>query len=98
MHSKRKNKKAPLKEKLTDEFNQVAESNEQVHLEEKMKWLYAAIDTLSEVDKAIILLYLEEPLGLPFEFLLQLLQLLARGFQGGVDKFANCGKAWGELD
>ena len=37
----------------------------------------------------------EEPLGLPFEFLLQLLQLLARGFQGGVDKFANCGKSMG---
>lgn len=56
----RKNKKTPLKEKLTDQFNEVAESNEQSHLEEKMKWLYAAIDTLSEMDKAIILLYLEE--------------------------------------
>jgi RNA polymerase sigma factor (sigma-70 family) len=56
----RKNKKAHQKEKLTAQFNQVAESNEQVHLEEKIKWLYAAIDTLSQVDKAIILLYLEE--------------------------------------
>ena len=56
----RKNKKAPGKEKLTDNLNQIAESNDHIHLEEKMKLLYAAIDTLSKVDKAIILLYLEE--------------------------------------
>lgn len=56
----RKNKKIPEQETLTDKLNQIAESNEQIHLEEKMKLLYAAIDTLSKVDKAIILLYLEE--------------------------------------
>ncbi|MEO6167522.1 MAG: sigma-70 family RNA polymerase sigma factor [Chitinophagales bacterium] len=56
----RKSKRAPEKEKLTDKYNQIAESNEQLHTEEKMKLLYAGIHTLSAIDKSIILLYLEE--------------------------------------
>src|SRR5687767_11135874 len=47
-------------EKLTEKYEQIAESNEQIHAEERMNHLYAAINTLSDVDKAIILLHLEE--------------------------------------
>jgi RNA polymerase sigma-70 factor (ECF subfamily) len=56
----RKNKRAPPMEKLTDHDNQLAESNEPVDREEKMNLLYAGIGTLTPIDKAIILLHLEE--------------------------------------
>lgn len=57
---RKKNNRIPAKEKLASTYNQIAESNEQLHQEEKTQVLYAAIHTLTDVDKAIILLYLEE--------------------------------------
>lgn len=56
----RKNKRMPEKEKLTEQAHQVADINQTNYAEEKIKLLYAGIDTLSPLDKAIILLYLEE--------------------------------------
>jgi RNA polymerase sigma factor (sigma-70 family) len=47
------------KEALPENYSQLAESNEQQHVHEKMALLYAAINTLGDIDKAITLLYLE---------------------------------------
>ena len=47
------------KEMLPENYGQLAESNEQQYVNEKMALLYAAINKLSEIDKAITLLYLE---------------------------------------
>jgi RNA polymerase sigma-70 factor (ECF subfamily) len=56
----RKSKRAPSMERLTDHYDQIADSHEPVEREVKMNLLYAGISTLTAVDKAIILLYLEE--------------------------------------
>ena len=56
----RKSKRAPETEKITRASDLVAESSEPMDREERMNFLYAAINALSPVDKAIILLHLEE--------------------------------------
>jgi RNA polymerase sigma-70 factor (ECF subfamily) len=48
------------KEMLPENLSQLAEESDQYPADEKMKLLYAAINTLSEMDKAITLLYLED--------------------------------------
>jgi len=53
----KKSDRKPRKEMAPD--NVISEGNEQYHINEKMRWLYAAINSLSEIDKAITLLYLE---------------------------------------
>jgi RNA polymerase sigma-70 factor, ECF subfamily len=45
---------------LHEHFNSLSESNEVQSTDEKMTSLYTAINTLSEIDKAITLLYLED--------------------------------------
>ena len=56
----RKRKKTIQKEPLDDVFLHVAAVEEQSFSKDDMRMLYAAINTLNDVDKAIILLYLEE--------------------------------------
>lgn len=56
----RKGKHAIQKEPLDDAFLHVAATEEQDFSTDDMRMLYAAINTLNDVDKAIILLYLEE--------------------------------------
>ena len=56
----KKNNRGPRKEILPENFSQLAEENEQYPANEKMNFLHAAINTLSEMDKAITLLYLED--------------------------------------
>jgi RNA polymerase sigma factor (sigma-70 family) len=43
----------------TGNWDQVADTNDQQHINERMELLYAAINTLTLTDKAITLLYLE---------------------------------------
>jgi RNA polymerase sigma factor (sigma-70 family) len=45
---------------LPENYNQLTENNEQLHINEKMTFLYESINTLSRMDKAITLLYLED--------------------------------------
>ena len=56
----RKKSKAMQKEPLSDIFLQIASIEEPAYLKDDLKLLYAAINTLTDIDKAIILLYLEE--------------------------------------
>lgn len=56
----RKSKRRPDLEKLSEKHEQVSEDNEQKVKDEQMNFLYAAINTLSDVNKAIIFLYLED--------------------------------------
>jgi RNA polymerase sigma-70 factor (ECF subfamily) len=48
------------KEMLPENYNKLTENNEQHQINEKMSFLYAAINTLSGMDKAITLLYLDD--------------------------------------
>src|SRR5688500_17931566 len=56
----KKRTKEPHKTMLPEHLVQLAESSEQVSNEDKVRMLYTAINTLSEIDKAITLLFLEE--------------------------------------
>ncbi len=56
----RKQKKSVKKESLTEKVLEVPSSNEQQILDEQMALLYGAINGLSPVDKAIMLLFLDE--------------------------------------
>jgi RNA polymerase sigma factor (sigma-70 family) len=56
----RKIRRAPEKEKLTDRTAQIADPVDSGDGEESIVRLYAGIQSLTDVDKAIILLYLEE--------------------------------------
>lgn len=48
------------KEMLPENYSLFVENNEQAEINEKLNLLYAAINTLSGIDKAITLLYLED--------------------------------------
>ena len=48
------------KERLPANYNQLTENSEQNNVNEKLTFLYGAINALSGMDKAIILLYLED--------------------------------------
>jgi len=54
----KKSDREPRKEMVP--HNVITEINEQHHINEKLRLLYAAINELSEIDKAITLLFLEE--------------------------------------
>lgn len=56
----RKKTKALKNEPLSDKFFEIAASSEQALVDEQMALLYAAINDLSPLDKAIVLLYLED--------------------------------------
>ncbi|WP_276373789.1 sigma-70 family RNA polymerase sigma factor [Chryseolinea sp. H1M3-3] len=56
----RKQKRSFKKESLTGKILEVPSSNEQQILDEQMTLLYTAINGLSPVDKAIVLLFLDE--------------------------------------
>ena len=56
----KKSHKILSKEILPENYSLVAEHNEQAQMDEKLNFLYAAINTLSRIDKAITLLYLED--------------------------------------
>ncbi len=59
---KRKEKTLPIREFITDEFWEIPDpaDDHQAHLEESTQALYDAIQLLSETDRAVVLLYLEE--------------------------------------
>ena len=56
----RKGERTIHKEPLSDVFLEIAAVKENSSLDDDMRMLYAAINTLSDVDKAIIVLHLEE--------------------------------------
>jgi RNA polymerase sigma-70 factor (ECF subfamily) len=56
----KRSSREPRKELLPDNFSQLADEHEPYRATEKMNLLHAAINTLSEMDKAITLLYLED--------------------------------------
>ena len=56
----KKGKKILDKEMLPENYSLFVENNEQAEINEKLNLLYAAINTLSGIDKAITLLYLED--------------------------------------
>lgn len=58
----RKEKTLPIKEFLSDEYWEIPDSadDHQAHLDESTQALYAAIKQLSETDRAVVLLYLDE--------------------------------------
>jgi RNA polymerase sigma-70 factor (ECF subfamily) len=56
----RRNRRKPPHIELTEGSALAADMNEQMHSDEEVHLLYEAIDTLSDVDKAIILLHLED--------------------------------------
>lgn len=58
-HIKKKDR-IPRREELNETYHQLPESIGEDHKEMNMRLLYTAIDTLSPIDKAIILLYLED--------------------------------------
>ncbi len=58
-HVRRSRRKPPHIE-LTERSALAADMNEQMHRDEEVHLLYEAIETLSDVDKAIILLHLED--------------------------------------
>ena len=59
---KRKEKTLPIRELLSDNFREIPDpaDDHQARLEESTRALYEAIQQLSETDRAVILLYLEE--------------------------------------
>jgi len=56
----KKRTKETHKTMLPEHLVHFSESNEQVSTDEKVRMLYKAINTLSEIDKAITLLFLED--------------------------------------
>jgi RNA polymerase sigma-70 factor (ECF subfamily) len=56
----KKSSREPRKNMLPENYNQLADNNEQNNTNEKMAFLYGAINKLSGIDKAITLLYLED--------------------------------------
>jgi len=56
----KKRNRTPHKEELNETYHQLPESAGEDHQEINMRLLYTAIDTLSPIDKAIVLLYLED--------------------------------------
>ncbi|HET7119465.1 MAG TPA: sigma-70 family RNA polymerase sigma factor [Hanamia sp.] len=56
----KKSNKILGKKMLPENYSLIAETNEQAAINEKLNLLYAAINTLSGIDKAITLLYLED--------------------------------------
>ena len=56
----KKSNKILGKEMLPENYSLVADHNEHAHIDEKLNFLYSAINILSRIDKAITLLYLED--------------------------------------
>jgi len=56
----KKSSREPRKNLLPENYSQAADDNEQNSTNEKMTFLYSAINKLSGMDKAITLLYLED--------------------------------------
>ena len=56
----RRSARKPRSAELTEPIAHVPDMNEHMHREEEVRQLYAAIDTLMDIDKAIILLHLED--------------------------------------
>lgn len=56
----RRSTRKPRTEELAEPIDHAPDINEHMHREEEIHQLYKAIDTLMDIDKAIILLYLED--------------------------------------
>jgi len=56
----RRSTRTPRSVELTEPIAHAPDMNEHMHQEEKVKLLYEAINTLTDIDKAIILLHLED--------------------------------------
>jgi len=56
----RRSTRKPRTEELPEPIAHAPDMNEHMHREEEVRQLYAAIDTLMGIDKAIILLHLED--------------------------------------
>jgi RNA polymerase sigma factor (sigma-70 family) len=56
----RRSTRTPRSAELTEPIARAPDMNEHMHQEEKVHLLYQAINTLTDIDKAIILLHLED--------------------------------------
>ncbi|MEA5425670.1 RNA polymerase sigma factor [Arcicella lustrica] len=56
----RKESRKPIRVELSETFANISDNQYDFSFEEKLKVLYQAIDQLSEVEKAIMMLYFEE--------------------------------------
>lgn len=56
----RRSARAPRSEELAEPIAHGPDMDEHMHWEEKVRLLYEGINTLTDIDKAIILLYLED--------------------------------------
>lgn len=56
----RKESRKPIRVELSETFANISDNQYDYSFEEKLKVLYQAIDQLSEVEKAIMMLYFEE--------------------------------------
>jgi RNA polymerase sigma-70 factor (ECF subfamily) len=56
----RRSTRKPQSAELTESIAHTPDMNEHMHREEEVRRLYEAIDTLMDIDKAIILLHLED--------------------------------------
>jgi RNA polymerase sigma factor (sigma-70 family) len=56
----RRSIRKPLNAELTESIAHATDMSESLHRKEEIHLLYGAIDTLTEIDKAIILLHLED--------------------------------------
>ena len=56
----RKEKKRLNTQPLNDQFTAIAQEEYNVQVDEQMAWLYQKIKDFSEIDKALVLLYLED--------------------------------------
>ena len=56
----RKEKKRLNTQPLNDQFTAIAQEEYNAQVDEKMAWLYQKIKDFSEIDKALVLLYLED--------------------------------------
>jgi RNA polymerase sigma-70 factor, ECF subfamily len=56
----RKKKARPEPDKLDEQFNQLKDDSAHAFHDENVQLLYKAIDQLSQVEKALVMLYLEE--------------------------------------
>jgi RNA polymerase sigma-70 factor (ECF subfamily) len=56
----RRSRKQGQRVELSEQFTQIPETSSTVERQEKLQWLYRAVETLSDAEKAIVMLYLDE--------------------------------------
>ncbi|AEI50650.1 RNA polymerase sigma factor [Runella slithyformis] len=56
----RRSRKQGVRLELSEQLGQIPDTSSAVEWQENVQWLYRAVDTLSDAEKAIVMLYLEE--------------------------------------